>query len=138
MVPTLRGLAPDVVLLPINGSDFMRESAVWPGNMNEDEAARLCEKIRPAMSHQCTTKASTTTAVTSDASSGNWGRHSDRPARPITLTIHQHVLMILYQNMTFISYQILTLGISEDVWPRRLIVGHREEVGGGAYVAITY
>ena len=41
-------LAPDVLLLPINGRDHMRESAGIVGNMNETEAAWLCAQVDPA------------------------------------------------------------------------------------------
>jgi L-ascorbate 6-phosphate lactonase len=45
---TLSALAPDVLLLPINGRDHMRESAGIVGNMNETEAAWLCEQVNPS------------------------------------------------------------------------------------------
>lgn len=45
---TLAALAPDVLLLPINGRDHMRESAGIVGNMNETEAAWLCGQVTPA------------------------------------------------------------------------------------------
>ncbi|HEY1623318.1 MAG TPA: MBL fold metallo-hydrolase [Streptosporangiaceae bacterium] len=48
LIPALRELAPEVMLLPINGRDFMREQRGLVGNMNEDEAAWLCDQIRPA------------------------------------------------------------------------------------------
>lgn len=48
LVPALRQLAPDVLLLPINGRDYMRESAGLVGNMTEAEAAWLCDQVRPA------------------------------------------------------------------------------------------
>jgi L-ascorbate metabolism protein UlaG (beta-lactamase superfamily) len=48
LVEALRGLAPDVLLLPINGHDYMRDEFGWPGNMNEDEAAWLCAQVRPS------------------------------------------------------------------------------------------
>jgi L-ascorbate 6-phosphate lactonase len=41
-------LAPDVLILPINGRDHMRESAGIVGNMNEAEAAWLCTQVDPA------------------------------------------------------------------------------------------
>jgi L-ascorbate metabolism protein UlaG (beta-lactamase superfamily) len=43
----LAALAPDVLMLPINGRDHMRESAGIVGNMNETEAAWLCAQIGP-------------------------------------------------------------------------------------------
>ena len=42
---TLSALAPDVLMLPINGRDHMRESAGIVGNMNETEAAWLCAQV---------------------------------------------------------------------------------------------
>jgi L-ascorbate metabolism protein UlaG (beta-lactamase superfamily) len=45
---TLCALDPDVLMLPINGRDHMRESAGIVGNMNETEAAWLCEQVNPA------------------------------------------------------------------------------------------
>ncbi len=45
---TLSGLAPDVLMLPINGRDHMRESRGIVGNMNETEAAWLCAEVGPA------------------------------------------------------------------------------------------
>jgi L-ascorbate 6-phosphate lactonase len=44
---TLSALAPDVLMLPINGRDHMRESAGIVGNMNETEAAWLCAQVDP-------------------------------------------------------------------------------------------
>lgn len=44
----LRRLAPDVLLLPINGRDYMRDTFGWPGNMNEQEAAWLCREVQPS------------------------------------------------------------------------------------------
>ena len=41
-------LAPDVLMLPINGRDHMRESAGIVGNMNETEAAWLCAQVAPS------------------------------------------------------------------------------------------
>jgi L-ascorbate 6-phosphate lactonase len=41
----LSALAPDVLMLPINGRDHMRESAGIVGNMNETEAAWLCGQV---------------------------------------------------------------------------------------------
>jgi L-ascorbate 6-phosphate lactonase len=48
LVPALKALAPDVMMLPINGRDHMREGAGLVGNMNEAEAAWLCDQVRPA------------------------------------------------------------------------------------------
>jgi L-ascorbate metabolism protein UlaG (beta-lactamase superfamily) len=45
---TLSALAPDVLMLPINGRDHMREAAGLVGNMNEAEAAWLCAQVSPA------------------------------------------------------------------------------------------
>jgi L-ascorbate metabolism protein UlaG (beta-lactamase superfamily) len=45
---TLTELAPDVLMIPINGRDHMRESRGIVGNMNETEAAWLCAEIGPA------------------------------------------------------------------------------------------
>jgi L-ascorbate 6-phosphate lactonase len=45
---TLSALAPDVLMLPINGRDHMRESAGIVGNMNEAEAAWLCAQVGPS------------------------------------------------------------------------------------------
>jgi L-ascorbate metabolism protein UlaG (beta-lactamase superfamily) len=47
LAPSLRELAPDVLMLPINGRDFMRESAGLVGNMNEAEAAWLAAEVGP-------------------------------------------------------------------------------------------
>ena len=44
----LAALAPDVLMLPINGRDHMRESVGIVGNMNETEAAWLCAEIGPS------------------------------------------------------------------------------------------
>jgi L-ascorbate metabolism protein UlaG (beta-lactamase superfamily) len=44
----LSDLAPDVLMLPINGRDHMRESGGIVGNMNETEAAWLCAQVGPA------------------------------------------------------------------------------------------
>jgi L-ascorbate metabolism protein UlaG (beta-lactamase superfamily) len=44
----LSALAPDVLMLPINGRDHMRESAGIVGNMNATEAAWLCTQVPPA------------------------------------------------------------------------------------------
>jgi L-ascorbate 6-phosphate lactonase len=41
----LAAMAPDVLMLPINGRDHMRESAGIVGNMNETEAAWLCAQV---------------------------------------------------------------------------------------------
>lgn len=48
LAEALRELAPEVMLLPINGRDFMREQSGLVGNMNEAEAAWLCTQVRPA------------------------------------------------------------------------------------------
>ena len=45
---TLSALAPDVLMIPINGRDHMRESRGIVGNMNETEAAWLCAEVGPA------------------------------------------------------------------------------------------
>jgi L-ascorbate 6-phosphate lactonase len=45
---TLTELGPDVLMIPINGRDHMRESRGIVGNMNETEAAWLCVEIGPA------------------------------------------------------------------------------------------
>jgi L-ascorbate 6-phosphate lactonase len=45
---TLSALAPDVLMLPINGRDYQRESAGIVGNMNETEAAWLCAQVGPS------------------------------------------------------------------------------------------
>jgi L-ascorbate 6-phosphate lactonase len=47
LAPALRELAPDVLLLPINGRDHMREAAGLVGNMNEAEAAWLSAEVGP-------------------------------------------------------------------------------------------
>jgi L-ascorbate 6-phosphate lactonase len=44
----LAALAPDVLMLPINGRDHMRESTGIVGNMNETEAAWLCAQVAPS------------------------------------------------------------------------------------------
>jgi len=44
----LSALNPDVLMLPINGRDHMRESSGIVGNMNETEAAWLCAQVAPA------------------------------------------------------------------------------------------
>src|ERR1019366_2828320 len=41
-------LAPDVLMIPINGRDHMREANGIVGNMNETEAAWLCSQVDPA------------------------------------------------------------------------------------------
>jgi L-ascorbate metabolism protein UlaG (beta-lactamase superfamily) len=41
-------LAPDVLMIPINGRDHMREANGIVGNMNETEAAWLCSQVAPA------------------------------------------------------------------------------------------
>jgi len=45
LLATLSALAPDVLLIPINGRDHMRESGGIVGNMNETEAAWLCAQV---------------------------------------------------------------------------------------------
>ena len=45
---TLSALAPDVLMIPINGRDHMRESRGIVGNMNETEAAWLCAEVGAA------------------------------------------------------------------------------------------
>jgi L-ascorbate 6-phosphate lactonase len=45
---TLAELAPDVLMLPINGRDHMREASGIVGNMTETEAAWLCAQVGPA------------------------------------------------------------------------------------------
>jgi L-ascorbate metabolism protein UlaG (beta-lactamase superfamily) len=45
---TVSGLEPDVLMVPINGRDHMRESGGIAGNMNETEAAWLCAQVGPA------------------------------------------------------------------------------------------
>lgn len=54
---TLAALAPDVLMIPINGRDHMRESRGIVGNMNETEAAWLCAEVNPAyvipMHYEC-------------------------------------------------------------------------------------
>jgi L-ascorbate metabolism protein UlaG (beta-lactamase superfamily) len=45
---TLAELGPDVLMLPINGRDHMREAEGIVGNMNETEAAWLCAQVGPA------------------------------------------------------------------------------------------
>lgn len=47
LAPALKELAPDVLMLPINGRDHMREEAGVVGNMNEAEAAWLCAEVAP-------------------------------------------------------------------------------------------
>ena len=46
MVERLRELAVDVMLVPINGRDFMREQAGCVGNLDAAEAAWLCAAVR--------------------------------------------------------------------------------------------
>jgi L-ascorbate metabolism protein UlaG (beta-lactamase superfamily) len=41
-------LAPDVLMVPINGRDHVRESRGIVGNMNETEAAWLCAEVGPS------------------------------------------------------------------------------------------
>jgi L-ascorbate 6-phosphate lactonase len=48
LIPALQELAPEVMLLPINGRDYMREQRGLVGNMNEAEAAWLCDQVGPA------------------------------------------------------------------------------------------
>ena len=54
---TLAALAPDVLMIPINGRDHMREARGIVGNMNETEAAWLCAEVNPAyvipMHYEC-------------------------------------------------------------------------------------
>jgi L-ascorbate 6-phosphate lactonase len=45
---TVSALAPDVLMLPINGRDHMREVKGIVGNMNETEAAWLCSEVAPS------------------------------------------------------------------------------------------
>lgn len=47
LAPALKELAPDVLMLPVNGRDYMREAAGLVGNMNEDEAAWLSAEVGP-------------------------------------------------------------------------------------------
>jgi L-ascorbate 6-phosphate lactonase len=44
----LTALAPDVLMVPINGRDHIRESRGIVGNMNETEAAWLCAQVGPS------------------------------------------------------------------------------------------
>ena len=44
----LSALAPDVLMVPINGRDHIRESRGIVGNMNETEAAWLCAAVEPS------------------------------------------------------------------------------------------
>jgi L-ascorbate 6-phosphate lactonase len=48
-VETVRALAPDVVLLPVNGRDEARERAGIVGNMTPDEAADLAVALDPGL-----------------------------------------------------------------------------------------
>jgi L-ascorbate 6-phosphate lactonase len=54
---TLNALAPDVLMIPINGRDHMRESRGIVGNMNETEAAWLVAQVAPSyaipMHYEC-------------------------------------------------------------------------------------
>ena len=54
---TLSALAPDVLMIPINGRDHMREARGIVGNMNETEAAWLCAQVGPSyvipMHYEC-------------------------------------------------------------------------------------
>jgi L-ascorbate metabolism protein UlaG (beta-lactamase superfamily) len=45
---TISALTSDVLMIPINGRDYMRESRGIVGNMNETEAAWLCAQVNPA------------------------------------------------------------------------------------------
>jgi L-ascorbate 6-phosphate lactonase len=45
---TLSALAPDVLMIPVNGRDYMRESRGIVGNMNETEAAWLVAQVGPS------------------------------------------------------------------------------------------
>ncbi|HEX3192379.1 MAG TPA: MBL fold metallo-hydrolase, partial [Streptosporangiaceae bacterium] len=45
---TLSALTPDVLMIPINGRDHMREARGIVGNMNEAEAAWLCAQVGPS------------------------------------------------------------------------------------------
>lgn len=47
LAPVLKEFAPDVLMLPINGRDHMREARGVVGNMNEVEAAWLCAEVGP-------------------------------------------------------------------------------------------
>lgn len=47
LAPALRELRPDVLMVPINGRDHMRESDGIVGNMNETEAAWLAAEVDP-------------------------------------------------------------------------------------------
>lgn len=47
LAPALRELRPDVLMLPINGRDQMREASGLVGNMNEAEAAWLATEVDP-------------------------------------------------------------------------------------------
>lgn len=47
LAPALRDLRPDVLMLPINGRDQMREASGLVGNMNEAEAAWLAAEVDP-------------------------------------------------------------------------------------------
>jgi L-ascorbate metabolism protein UlaG (beta-lactamase superfamily) len=53
----LAALAADVLMIPINGRDHMREARGIVGNMNETEAAWLCAEVNPAyvipMHYEC-------------------------------------------------------------------------------------
>jgi len=54
---TLSALAPDVLMIPVNGRDHMRESRGIVGNMNETEAAWLVARVGPSyaipMHYEC-------------------------------------------------------------------------------------
>jgi L-ascorbate 6-phosphate lactonase len=47
MAERLRTLRPDVMAVPINGRDAVREGRGIVGNMTEDEAAALCREVEP-------------------------------------------------------------------------------------------
>lgn len=47
LAPALRELRPDVLMMPINGRDQMREADGIVGNMNEAEAAWLAAEVDP-------------------------------------------------------------------------------------------
>jgi L-ascorbate metabolism protein UlaG (beta-lactamase superfamily) len=53
----LSALTPDVLMIPINGRDHMREARGIVGNMNETEAAWLCAQVGPSyvipMHYEC-------------------------------------------------------------------------------------
>lgn len=49
MAERLRALNPDVMSVPINGRDAVREGRGIVGNMTEDEAATLCREVEPRL-----------------------------------------------------------------------------------------